>query len=184
MNKLTNDYDILTDQPSADSKEDGKTTHNTLYEKFNSEIHENMSNSELVHFIIKNSFFGIWCKLVITMLESLTISKLRFNESFDEFYVYFSAALIQNIGFKCIGFGLLNAAVVLSSQHFGRKEFYNIGCLFNKARFLTIIFIFICLLFTLFGRVFISLLLGDKYLDEIRSYLLKNMIYIILRINT
>jgi len=178
MNKLSNDYDVLTDQPSDDSKEEGKKTQNTLYENFNNEIHENMSNTELVHFIIKNSFFGIWCKLVVTMLESLTISKLRFNESFDEFYVYFSAALIQNIGFKCIGFGLVNAAVVLSSQYFGKKDFYSIGCVFNKARFLTIIFVFLCLIFSIFGKVFISLLLGDKYLDEIQSYLLKNMIYI------
>ena len=172
---------LINDQETIPEIEDYDKNHtNYLYKNFTNEVSEDMSTKALVILIVKNSIFGIWCKIMLTLMESVTISylRLRDNNSFDEFYVYFTASLIQNIGFKCIGFGIINTAVVLSSQYFGRKDFYGIGCLFNKAKFLIFVYSIFCLIFSLFGRFLIKLFMGDKYLDEIQRYLLISIIYI------
>ena len=83
---------LINDQETIPEIEDYDKNHtNYLYKNFTNEVSEDMSTKALVILIVKNSIFGIWCKIMLTLMESVTISylRLRDNNSFDEFYVYF-----------------------------------------------------------------------------------------------
>jgi len=110
-----------------------------------------MSNTDLVKFIIKICIYQIISKMIISVMDSITISFLTSTNQ-DKYYVYFSASLIQNIGFKTVGFGLIFPASVFGSQEFGKRNFYRIGCLFNLSRMIAFFFFIIIAIYSFSGN--------------------------------
>ena len=169
----------LTDEKIRISnfKSDGEIILNnnqTLIENFLSTFSEDMSDKQLFMVIFKNSFYGILGKIVISLADSVTTSFLGYLSG-DKLYPYFIGCLIQNVGFRGVGFGLLNPVSILCSQAFGLKNMKNFGRVINQGRIVGLTFSFVCLLFCFTCKPIISSTFGEKDVDLIQVFLLHNI---------
>jgi len=146
----------------------------TLMDNFLNTFSEDMSDKDLLFIILKNSFLAIWGKIMISLADTITASFLGHLKG-DELYPYFMGCLIQNIGFRGIGYGLLGPVSILCSQAFGSKKMNKFGGYINKGRIVAIVFSVICIIFCFVCKPIISVMMGDKDVDLIQFFLLHNL---------
>jgi Na+-driven multidrug efflux pump len=144
---------------------------NKLLNKFSEKIRLDMTNLEIIKFIFLNTFFCIVSKILVSINDSLTVSFLGHLKGY-QLTPFFIANLIQNIGFKGIGFGFTTTSGMLASRYFGQRSLYEVGQTINRGKIILFFFSIICLIISIFGKPFFSLLFPDVNNDLVITYLI------------
>jgi Na+-driven multidrug efflux pump len=158
-------------------------TSNKLQKSFFKNLREDMTNFDIIKFLLVNSFFSILCKVLITVNDSITTSFLGHLEGY-KLSPYFIASLIQNIGFKGIGYGFTTTANMLASRYFGQGNMPKLGLVINQGKFVVFVFSLICVLISVFGKSFFALLFPDVNIDLVYVFLLHNSLSIVIMFQT
>jgi Na+-driven multidrug efflux pump len=179
MSNIHSDISTITDDKNINLAQKENTTNspNKLSEEFESKVKEDMTNFQLIKLIVMNSIFCICAKVLININDSITISFLG-HLARDRLTPYFIASLIQNIGFKGIGYGFTSTSNMLAARHFGSGNLKEVGQVINRGKIICACFALIALIICLVGKGFFTLIFGDTYIDLIMLYLQHNWLSI------
>lgn len=161
----------LDNNLTPDNLEKELTGDNKLFSKFSKKLRLDMTNFEIIKFIFLNTFFCIISKILVSINDSITVSFLGHLKGY-QLTPFFIANLIQNIGFKGIGFGFTTTSGMLASRDFGQHNFYEVGQTINRGKIILLFFSIICLIISIFGKPFFSIIFPDIDNDLVVTYLI------------